>query len=376
MMNKHVSRRVDLGAVARAPLAAMQWRLLLLWVLLLLLPTAVVSLPLWRSLSGLLDHSVQVPAWAAQFSPVMFGDTMSALRANSGWLGGVALLGLLLTLLLSPFLNGMVIGSGRAGRVLGFSHLLQCGIVEYGRMFRLMLWSVLPYAVMAALIGVVFSAVDRIDAKAVLESEADRASHMALWLAVLLFVLAQAIVESGRAAFIADSSLRSATRAFGRGFMQLLRRPFSTLLSYLLISLVGYAIALAHRRGPRAYPGRRRGRPGDGHLAGATGGAGTGLGARGASVRAGRGVPLAVARGAVVCRRRSDRRHASVAMPPARSHRRSCAGFSRRRGDARGAAGSRQTRDCGCRRSPCPRCARRRVVRPPGRMRRCRSASG
>jgi hypothetical protein len=27
--------------------------------------------------------------------------------------------------------------------------------------------------------------------------------------------------------------------------MQLLRRPFSTLLSYLLISLVGYAIALA-----------------------------------------------------------------------------------------------------------------------------------
>lgn len=245
MMSKHVSRRVDLGAVARAPLAAMQWRLLLLWVLLLLLPTAVVSLPLWRSLSGLLDHSVQVPAWAAQFSPVMFGDTMSALRDNSGWLGGVALLGLLLTLLLSPFLNGMVIGSGRAGRVLGFSHLLQCGIVEYGRMFRLMLWSVLPYAVMAVLIGVVFDAVDRIDARAVLESQADRASHMALWLAVLLFVLAQAIVESGRAAFIADSSLRSATRAFGRGFMQLLRRPFSTLLSYLLISLVGYAIALA-----------------------------------------------------------------------------------------------------------------------------------
>lgn len=245
MMSKHVSRRVDLGAVARAPLAAMQWRLLLLWVLLLLLPTAVVSLPLWRSLSGLLDRSVQVPAWAAQFSPVMFGDTMSALSDNSGWLGGVALLGLLLTLLLSPFLNGMVIGSGRAGRVLGFSHLLQCGIVEYGRMFRLMLWSVLPYAVMAALIGVVFGAVDRIDARAVLESEADRASHMALWLAVLLFVLAQAIVESGRAAFIADSSLRSATRAFGRGFMQLLRRPFSTLLSYLLISLAGYAIALA-----------------------------------------------------------------------------------------------------------------------------------
>jgi len=52
-------------------------------------------------------------------------------------------------------------------------------------------------------------------------------------------------VESGRAAFIADGNLRSSTRAFGRGFMQLLRRPFSTLLCYLLISAIGYAVALA-----------------------------------------------------------------------------------------------------------------------------------
>jgi len=244
MMNKHASRRVDMGAVMRAPLVAMQWRLLLLWTLLLLLPTAVVSLPLWRSLSGLLDHSVHAPAWAAQFSPLMFGDTLSALRDDTGWLSGVAILGLLLTLLLLPFLNGMLVGGGRASRVLGFCHLLQCGIVEYGRMFRLMLWSVVPYAAVAALVGVVFGAVDRIDARAVLESQADRVSHLAIALAVLLFVLAQAIVESGRAAFIADGNLRSATRAFGRGCMQLLRRPFSTLLCYVLISVIGYAVAL------------------------------------------------------------------------------------------------------------------------------------
>lgn len=245
MMNKHASRRVDLGAVARAPLTAMQWRLLLLWTLLLLLPTAVVGLPLWRSLSGLLDHSVHAPAWAAQFSPLMFGDTLSALGDDTGWIGGAAILSLLLTLLLSPFLNGMLVGGGRASRVLGFGHLLQCGIVEYGRMFRLMLWSVVPYAAMAALAGVAFGAADRIDARAVLESQADRASHLAIGLTLLLFVLAQAVVESGRAAFIADGNLRSATRAFGRGFMQLLRRPFSTLSSYVLISVVGYAIALA-----------------------------------------------------------------------------------------------------------------------------------
>lgn len=245
MIGKHASRRVDFGAVVRASLVAMQWRLLLSWVLALLLPTAVVSFPLWRALSGLLDHSVHVQAWAAHFSALMFGDTLAALGNSADWFRGTAMLGLLLTVLLSPFLNGMVIGSGRAGRVLGFGHLLQCGIVEYGRMFRLMLWSILPYAVMVALIGFVFRAVDGIDGRAVLESQADRASHVAIGVAVLLFVLAQAIVESGRAAFIADNGLRSATRAFGRGFMQLLRRPFSTLLCYVLISLVGYAIALA-----------------------------------------------------------------------------------------------------------------------------------
>ncbi len=245
MTKRHVSRRVDAGAVVRAPLAAMQWRLLVLWTLLLLLPTAVVSLPLWRTLSGLLDHSVHAQAWATGFSPLMFGDAMSAMSGHTGWLSGAALLGMVITLLLSPFLNGMVIGSGRAGRTLGFGHLLQCGIVEYGRMFRLMLWAILPYAVMIALIGMVFHVVDGVDAKTVLESRADRVGYLALGAAVLVFVLAQAIVDSARAAFIADGGLHSATRAFGRGFMQLLRRPFSTLLCFVLISAVGYAIALA-----------------------------------------------------------------------------------------------------------------------------------
>lgn len=244
MKTGRISRRVDSGAVVRAPFAAMQWRLLLLWVLLLLLPTAVVTLPFWRALSGVLDHSIHAQAWATRFNATMVGDAMSVLKASS-WISGVALPGLLLTLLLLPFLNGMVVGAGRAGRTLGFSHLLQCGVVEYGRMFRLMLWSLLPYAVMGGLIHVALHMADGASDKAILESQADRASHLALFVAGVLFVLAQAIVESSRAAFIADTGLRSATRALGRGFMQLLRRPLSTLFSYLLISVIGYAIALA-----------------------------------------------------------------------------------------------------------------------------------
>ncbi|MEO7065903.1 MAG: hypothetical protein ABI114_03245 [Rhodanobacter sp.] len=238
------TRAVHTATVIRAIRAATQWRLLLLWALLLSLPTAIVALPLWRSLAAILDHSIHAQAWADHFSAVMFGDTMGVLTQGSfAWFGATFLLGLLLTLLLSPFLNGMLVGSGRAARTLGFGELLQCGIYEYGRMFRVMLWSILPYLVVIAAAGAGFHWADKVGDHAVLESKADMASHAVFWLLGILWIVAQTVVESTRGAFIADTRLRSATRAFGRAWVQLLRRPGSSLIYYVLISLVGYAAA-------------------------------------------------------------------------------------------------------------------------------------
>lgn len=242
-MAYNASRRVDLGSVARAPFAALQWRLLLLWVVLLLIPTAVVSLPLWRSLGGLLDHSVHAAAWAQSFHAMMFGDAMMQLGQSAGWLSGAGIAGLMVTVLLLPLLNGMLVASGRAGRALGFGHLLQSGLIEYGRMFRLMLWSLLPYAVAFGGAAMAFAFASKQADKAVLESQADASRHVAMFVFIALFVLAQVVVESARASFIADVGLRSATRAFGRGFMQLLRRPLSSLISYLLITAICLVIA-------------------------------------------------------------------------------------------------------------------------------------
>jgi len=239
------SRRVSLGAVFGAPLAALQWRLLLLWTLLLLLPTAVASLPLLRALSQLLDHSVHADEWARHFDALMFGDTVRGVINSGGAVQGGFVAGALLTVLLAPLLNGMVVGAGRAGRALGFSHLLQSGVVEYGRMFRLMLWTVLPYA--AAIWAVKWS-MDLLDDKteaAVLEAQAQSATHWLLALAVLCVVLAQVIAESGRAAFIADVGLRSASKAIWRGFLQLVRRPFSSVLAYVVVTVIGFGIAFA-----------------------------------------------------------------------------------------------------------------------------------
>jgi hypothetical protein len=245
MASYPASRQGGSGSLGRALLAATQWRLLLLWLLGLALPTLLLALPLWSSLAGLLDHSVHAAAWARSFSAMMLGDTLAAVGAQPGALRGSALASLLCLLLLAPFLSAMAVGSGRAGRPLGIGHLLQCGVVEYGRMFRLALWSLLPYAAVAGVAAAAFAVAGKYGDKAVLESQAELARHAALWVLGVVFVLAQAAVESARAAFIADLGLRSATRALGRGIGLLLRHPLRTLLCYLLITAAGYVAALA-----------------------------------------------------------------------------------------------------------------------------------
>jgi len=239
------SRRTDVGALMLAPVAALQWRLLLLWLVFLLLPAAVAALPAWRTLAGLLDRSVHAADWARHFDGLAFGDVIHALRTSGEALHGSLLLATVFALLLGPFLTGMTVATGRAGRALGFGQLMQSGVIEYGRMFRMLLWSLLPYAVAIGLGALAIKVAHQSGGHAVLQSAADRYMRTAFWVLAVLFMLAHAVVESARAAFIVDPGLRSATRALGRGFMQLVRRPLGTLLSYLVIGAIGSAIALA-----------------------------------------------------------------------------------------------------------------------------------
>lgn len=238
-----MSRTVSFGALWSGMRAAVQWRLLLLWLLIMLIPATLVALPLWSMLGGLLNTSVHAPAWAQHFDDLMFSDVIFNLSDHPQWLLTSLGIAQAVTLLLSPFLAGMIVGSGRAGRVLGFGALLQSGVVEYGRQFRLKLWSLVPYAVVLAVLLAGSHMVDKHAEQAVLESQADRAMSVLHWLLLIVFVLAQSIVESARAAFIADTSLRSATRALWRGVRQLFRRPVMTLVFYLVVTVVGLVLA-------------------------------------------------------------------------------------------------------------------------------------
>ena len=239
-MANNTTRSAALGAPMRT---AVQWRLLLLWLLIMLIPASVVALPLWRMLAGMLDSSVHAAEWAQRFNGIMFSDVGLALSDHFQWFGALAIIGLLLTLLLSPFLDGMIVGSGRAGQVLGFGALLQNGLIEYGRMFRVMLWSLLPYGILIGVLSATGHMTGKYSDAAVLESSVDTYSLVMHIVVLIVFVLVQSVVESTRAAFIADVTLRSATRALGRGIRQLLRQPLKTLLFYLVVTVVGLLIA-------------------------------------------------------------------------------------------------------------------------------------
>jgi hypothetical protein len=234
------NRRVGFATCMRASRAALQWRLLLLWIVAMLIPTAIVAVPVWSKLGALLDHSVHSGEWARHFDALAMTDVYGMTRGFTG----VSVMSLIATLLLSPSLTGMAVTAVRAPRSPSFGELLRGGARAYWPMLRLLLWALLPFGV-AAIVGAIgFAFAYVFSTRAVLESQADAAMWIAGVFTAMLLLLAHAMVESGRAQFAADPTLRSAWRALWRGIDTLLRRPFATFGMYVGVSVVGYALAL------------------------------------------------------------------------------------------------------------------------------------
>ncbi len=110
--------------------------------------------------------------------------TLADLIANTGRNGAAisqaAIAGIILTLLLSPLLSGLVVTAARAPAPAGFGPLLTGAFSEYGRMLRMLLWSIVPLGVALAIGAGALKLADKHAAKAILEADADLARHLAL----------------------------------------------------------------------------------------------------------------------------------------------------------------------------------------------------
>lgn len=237
-------RRGGLGAALAALKSALQWRLLLLWILATLLPALVVATPLWAALQAQFGHSVHAARIAAGQDVSLLMQGLAKAGEHMDWLTGALGGSTLLMLLLAPWLTGMVVASLRAGRRLGFGELVHGGLSEYWRMLRMMLWSLIPLGIALAIGGGVMGALGSRADDAILAADADAAGRNGLIVAGIVFVLLHATVEAGRGWLGADRTLRSVVKAWWRGVMLLVRRPFATLLVYVVATLVGYGLAL------------------------------------------------------------------------------------------------------------------------------------
>lgn len=234
-----VAEQSGLRAFAGGLRGGLTWRVLVLWALLSLLPAALVALPLDGLLGQWLDHSVYAAEWARHLDDLAVTDLMIQLGRHGGFVGELTMLGLVLAFLLSPFLTGMYVASARAGRVLGFGDLIGGGLREYGRMFRMLLLALVVLVIAATIGGLAFDAASEHADQAVTEAAADFGNKLALWAMGIVLLIAHATIESGRAQFAADPTLRSVLRGWWRGVKQLLRRPFSTFGIYLVITVIG-----------------------------------------------------------------------------------------------------------------------------------------
>ncbi|MEN9865153.1 MAG: hypothetical protein RL748_743 [Pseudomonadota bacterium] len=224
---------------------ALQWRLLLIWVILLLLPTIFATAPIWMLMSSAFDHSVYAEQIAAQFDVTALGDFFMLLQQQRVVLGSAALGGAFSALLLSPLLSGMTISAINADKPLSCSALIAGGMVEYGRMLRLLLLALLPIGLALAVAKMAHKAMEEYGDSVVLESQADWAWYGWLGLALLLLVLTHVSVDAARAHFAIDPNCRSAWRAMWRGMKMVFSRPLATLGCYIGISLIGFLLVFA-----------------------------------------------------------------------------------------------------------------------------------
>lgn len=244
-MNNQEGKQGGFGALVSGLARAFQWRMLVVWAAGLSIPTLVMALPVWQALSARLDHSLRAAEIARRFDLASMIELNGNIMKSSGdAIAGAGIASFLLTLLIAPWLTGMVVASIRAGQALRFGTMLQMGLREYGRMLRMLLWAAVPIGVALGLSGVVSKWADKQAAIAILESGADNARLIATIVLAVLFVLAHATVEAGRGVIAADPSRRSVVKAWWRGVLLLARRPFATLVVYLGTGLAGYALAL------------------------------------------------------------------------------------------------------------------------------------
>ena len=232
------------GIARHAHTVALQWRLLLVWTAAMLSPTALLAWPLWAMLAGQLDRSLYAGQWAQQLDAMVLADLAAKLMDNAATIGQAGLTALLLTVLMSPLLNGAIVAAARAPAPLKIVPLLQKGLQDYGRMLRMWIWALVLMGAAGAASGGVFHLVGKYADKAILESDATLVNRMALGITALVFLLIHLTVDAGRAQLAVYPGRTSAVKAWWRACKMLKSQFLRAMAFYGGFTLAGIVLAV------------------------------------------------------------------------------------------------------------------------------------
>lgn len=231
--------RALLGALA----GALQWRVLALWLLGLGMIALVAVFPVWRALDQTLSNTIGAAGYARVLDAFALVD-LSRVLGKDASVGFGVIASALLSVLLMPWLTGVMLAGIRLGKAGRWSTIAGEGMREYARQLRLMIWSLLPLGIALGLGAWAMNIAGSHGEEAILASVAERAQRWALITAVAVFVLAHAGIELTRARIAVLDDTRSVIRAWWRSLRIYLRRPFAVLGLYLLTCVIGFAVVL------------------------------------------------------------------------------------------------------------------------------------
>ena len=232
-------------AFGEALLFAVQWRVWLLWMLALAVPTWLGIAPLATALGDALDLRPDAATLAQGLTLAQAGDVMTTLDDAKDAISAALLASLLVALLLAPWLSGLSIVAARAVRAPSFAVLIAGGLSEYPRQLRLLLWSVVPWGVAFIAFAIASAMAAEHAAAATCETAALLGERIALGIGVLAFVLAHASIEAARAFIVVRPNDGGVLRAWWRGVKLLVRRPLPAFGLYLTTVFVALLVTIA-----------------------------------------------------------------------------------------------------------------------------------
>lgn len=220
-------------------------RLLGVFVVTLLLPTLLAMLP-FRAFFH--EHLGNYPGARDAVTslgslPLVQLVTRAGEPAAARSLGQGLVASLLVGLFLAPFLAGAAVAEARSPSPLRMGELVRGGGEHYGRMVRMALVGLLPFAGAAIVSAVALGVASKVVSSAVLESSATRAERVRDVVVLAAFWMSHVTMETARAHVAAEPGRRSVFVAWMSGILLLLRRPHLVLGITAITGLAGAALA-------------------------------------------------------------------------------------------------------------------------------------